>query len=69
MLYNCFRPTLAYIINNIYAFKSIHGFNTHLNTHYWTGKDISINTIRYYNSDNLCRQVYEPVEDNPDQDP
>ena len=23
--------------------KIIHGSNTHLNTHYWTGKDISIN--------------------------
>ena len=24
-----------------------------------TGKDISINKIRYYKSDNLCRHVYE----------
>ena len=25
----------------------------------WTGQDISINKIRDYNSDNLCRHVYE----------
>ena len=26
----------------------------------WTGKDISINKIRDYNSDNLCWHAYEP---------
>ena len=42
MQYNCVRPTLEYIITNVYAIKSIHGFNIHLNAHDWTGKGISI---------------------------
>ena len=28
--------------------------------HNWIGKDISINKIKDYNSDNLCRHVYKP---------
>ena len=29
----------------------------HSNAHYWTGKDISINQIIYYTSENLCQHV------------
>ena len=31
----------------------------------WTGKDISMNKIRDYKSDNLCRHVYEPEKPSP----
>ena len=37
----------------------MHGFNIHLNAHHWTGKDISINKIKDYISEKLCRHVYE----------
>ena len=43
ILYNCVKPTVAYIINNVSSIKSIHEFNIHLNAHHWTRKDISIN--------------------------
>ena len=43
MLCNGVRPTLEYIMNNVQEIKIIHGFNIHLNTHYWTEIDISIN--------------------------
>ena len=45
--------------------KYIHGFNIHLNAHHCIGKDISINKIRDYISDNLCRHVYEPEKMSP----
>ena len=37
----------------------------HSNANYWTGKDISINQIRDYISDNLYRHVYEPKKLSP----
>ena len=37
----------------------MHGFNIYSNPHYLIGKDISINQIRDYTSDNLCRHVYK----------
>ena len=48
------------------AIKYIHGYNIHIQMHInWIGKDISINKIRDYNSDNLCRHVYEPEKPSP----
>ena len=39
--------------------------NIHLNSHHWIGKDISINQIRDYTSDNLCRHVCKPKKLSP----
>ena len=44
------------------SMDSIFIFKMYMN---WTGKDISINKIRGYNSDNLCRPVYKPEKPSP----
>ena len=60
MLYNNVLDLLQHIYSIMYKQLNISMDSIFIQMHInWTGKDISINKIRYYKSDNIYRHVYE----------
>ena len=60
MLYNNLLDLLQHIYSSVYKKLNISMDSIFIQMHInWTRKDISINKIKDYNSDNLCQHVYK----------